>query len=281
MADNYGYLGPNYSFADNIPLPGDIGVRKESSFSAIIDAVGGINYYVDTIAFGERSFLDTHDPKPMGIRYYLNTDMKCSNGATMSEYMDGITRGDIAGSRIQAGLASAGLPGLRGLGPGIMENARDALDPRPIFAAVTGTGYPVCQQVACAVGDYNGGNLGILADPVEYINGTPTQKRWVQAYDTTESPIMLTSSEFSAQPKCYNADGTYLERPPNGCPETEPPNPGGVGSGKYNGCYLIQKSVKPNSLQTQESFTNNTNNVAALLAVVILIGIGIWSVCKK
>lgn len=263
--DNYGYFGPAYSFADNIPLPGDIGVRQESSIGAIVDAVGGVNYYVDTIAFGQRSFLNNHDLSPMGIRYFLNTGMRCSNGATMSEYVDGVTRGDFAGSRIQSGLASAGLPGLRGLAPGIIENAEDALDPRPIFAAVSGTGYPVCQQVACPVGDANGGGQQYLVDPVQYGDGhggggNPTQRRWVQAYDETGTAITISSGEFAAQPKCYNADGTYMDRPPVGCPATEPPAApqGQTGSGKaFGSCRLVHAPVLPTQLK--EGFLNDDN----------------------
>jgi hypothetical protein len=270
--DNYGYFGPEYSFADNIPLPGEIGVRNESSIGAIVDAVGGINHYVDIIAFGERTFMDTRDQRPMGIRYFLNTDMKCSNGATMSDYMDGITKGDIVGTRIQAGLASAGLPGLRGLAPGIMENARDALDPRPLFAAVTGTGYPVCQKVACGVGDANGSVGSFLVDPVEYIDGYPTQTRWVQAYDAKGNAISVTGDEFASQPKCYDADGTYKERPPDGCPQTEQNGRSGLGSGKYNMCYLIQSPTLPPTL---EGFDKSMNTIESTGLLVLLVSIGI------
>ena len=74
--DKYGYFGPKYSFADNIPLPGQIGVRQEPTFGAIIDSVGGINYYIDTIAFGGRTMFDSHSPQPMGTRFFLNTNMQ-------------------------------------------------------------------------------------------------------------------------------------------------------------------------------------------------------------
>ena len=265
--DNYGYFGPAYSFADNVPLPGEIGVRQESSIGAILDAVGGINHYVDIIAFGQQTFMDGRPQQPMGIRHFLNTEMRCSNGATMSDYMDGIPRGDSVGKHVKDGLASAGLPALRGLAPGILENAEDALDPRPIFAAITSTGYPVCQKVACPVGDATGSVATAgLVDPVQYINGMPTQTRWVQAFDKSGQPIMVSSGEFGGQPKCYNADGSYnSEHPPTGCSPTEPPSPSGkFGSGKYGSCYLIQEPVVPTQLQTEvESFQNEFVTAAA------------------
>ena len=289
--DNYGYFGPTYSFADNIPLPGEVGVRQESSISAIVDAVGGINYYVDTIAFGQRTFFDTQNPQPMGVRYYLNTDMRCSNGATMSEYIDGVTKGDILGSRVQAALASTGLPQLRGLAPGILENARDTLDPRPIFAAVSGTGYPVCQQVSCPVGDGGGATWNratgdqYMVDPVDYNRGIPTQKRWVQAYDKKGNPINITKGEFSAQPKCYNADGSYMERPPEGCPDKEPAAASGVGSGKYKSCFLEHSPVMPPPLipAMGEGFCSQEDSERLLMAagIVVLLGVAVWSVVRK
>jgi len=244
--DQYGFFGPDYSFADNIKLPGQVGVRRESSFSAIIDAVGGINYYVDTIAFGGPTFFDKSNPQPMGIRYYLNTEMRCSNGATMSEYFDGVTKGDLLGDHVAKGLASAGLPGLKGLAPGMLENARDALDPRPILSAVTGTGYPVCQQVVCPVGDINGNIMSLqgkpfIIDPVQYSTGQgPTQKRWVQAYDAKGYPLNITKDKFGAMPKCYNADGSYKSPPGDGCPATEPAPTSLTGTNKVRLCKVIQ-----------------------------------------
>jgi len=294
--DNYGFFGPEYSYADNIPLPGDIGVRQEASFGAILDAVGGLNFFVDTIAFGGPTFFDTHNPQPMGIRYFLNTEQRCSNGATMSEYFDGVTKGDLLGDRVAAGLASAGLPGLKGLAPGMLENARDALDPRPIFSAVTATGYPVCQQVVCPVGDVNGAiqNPGLpgdaptqyIIDPVQYGNAGmagPTQTRWVQAYDSNGTAITITKDEFGATPKCYNADGSYMDRPPTGCPASAPPVNQSQGTGKYALCQVTQGPTLPPTMATEgfADMTSPTGSVVLGLSVALLLGVGIWSVCRK
>ncbi len=287
--DNYGFFGPQYSFADNIPLPGQIGVRNESSIGAIIDAVAGINFYVDTIAFGGRTFFDEQDTKPMGLRYFLNSGTRCSNGATMSEYMDGVPKGDLLGDHVAEALASSGLPGLKGLAPGILENARDAMDPRPIFDAVAGTGYSVCQQVMCPVGDTNGLTQNAqnaaqpyILDPVQYVNGMPYQTRWVQAYDSDDDSITISKAEFTATPKCYNADGTYMARPPAGCPATAPPAMAGPGGSRYPLCTVVQPAVMPPTLQS-EGFTDTDEKVrvAAAAAVAILGGIALWALAKK
>jgi hypothetical protein len=284
--DNYGFFGPEYSYADNIPLPGEVGVRRESSFGAILDAVSGINFYVDTIAFGEPSFFNRNDTRPMGIRYFLNTGMRCDNGASMSEYFDGVTKGNLLGDRVAKGLASAGLPGLRGLAPGMLENARDALDPRPLLAAVTATGYPVCQQVICPVGDTRGSIQNpddpakpYIIDPVQYDSGPlPTQTRWVQAYDSTGSPINLTKDEFGARPKCYNADGTYLANPPAGCPTSERPRVSFRATKPSPLCTVVQNP------QLREGFDGldgiQAEQVLLAVSVAAIGGVALWHLTR-
>lgn len=290
--DNYGYFGPEYNFADNIPLPGEIGVRQEPSIGAIVDSVGGVNYYVDTIAFGGPTFFDTHNPQPMGTRYFLNTGMRCSNGATMSAYFDGVTKGNLLGQEVADALSSAGLPGLRGLAPGMLENARDALDPRPIFAAVTGTGYPVCQAVQCPVGDVNGsitnardsGGKPYILDPVLYLNGQPTQTRWVQAYDSTGSQIQVTKDEFAAQPKCYNADGSYMSNPPAGCSATEPEPVNTTGVDPYGLCTVLQPPTMPPGYQGSEGYADYGEAEQRLWTLVAVAAVGLgaaWVLTRR
>jgi hypothetical protein len=285
--DNYGYFGPDYSVADNILLPGAIGVRQESSFEAIFDAVGGVNYYIDTVAFGGPTFFDSQNLQPAGIRFFLNTEMRCSNGATMSEYMDGITRGDLLGETVKDALASSGLPGLKGLAPGILENARDALDPRPLFDAVTASSYPVCQQVQCPVGDSYGAiknangkgpPKNYIVDPVTYdVNGMPTQTRWVQAYDGDGDRIAVTKDEFGAAPKCYNADGSYMTTPPAGCPAAPPGPITATPSGdKYSLCTQVQPPTIPTESFADFGFASSDTAVA-VAAVAALGAIGLWS----
>lgn len=294
---NYGFFGPEYSFADNIALPGDIGVRQESSFDAIMDSIGGVNYYLDTIAFGGPTGFDTHQQSPMGIRFYLDTGMKCSNGATMSEYFDGVTKGDLLGDNVKRALASAGLPGLQGLAPGMLESARDALDPRPIFAAVEGTGYPVCQQVQCPVGGGDG-RVTNATDPStpfilgswDTVNGLPMQTRWVQAYDSDGGAITVSKDEFAATPKCYNADGSYMTTPPTGCPATPPAATAAAGSGRYGLCTVTQPPTMPPTIAAQaatsESFigsdglTDEMRWLLGGLAVAGLAGVVAWGLTR-
>jgi hypothetical protein len=210
----------------------------------------------------------------------------------MSEYFDGVTRGDLLGDHVAEALASAGLPGLRGLAPGMLENARDALDPRPIFAAVSGAGFPVCQQVQCPVGDVGGALVDpadatkkYVVDPVQYIDGMPTQTRWVLAYDSTGSPINVSRDEFNAQPKCYNADGSYRSDPPAGCPATAPAATAAQGVGKYALCSVVQQPTMPPSLGGgAEGFRGSEEgweSYAAAAAVLAVGGAVVWALLDR
>jgi len=112
--DPNAFLGPNYSFADELPSPKEIGVRSGGSPGAIIDAAAGMNYYVDAIGFGEKTGINFTDMKPLGIRYFMNTGATCSNGASMYEYIDTTPKGNLMGKRVGQALQDMGLPGMKG-----------------------------------------------------------------------------------------------------------------------------------------------------------------------
>ena len=137
-----GVFGPDYSFADSVPLPGDVGVYDGNSINSVIDAVKGAAFYIDTIGFGSSSSSLTSGlgVKPLGVNTYMRTGFKCSNGADMWMYNAGIPTGNAFGPRIKKGLESANMPPLKGLAPGILEDVEVALDPTPIMSAIFGTG---------------------------------------------------------------------------------------------------------------------------------------------
>lgn len=184
-----GVFGPDYSFADNLPLPGQVGVRDGGNLSDVVDAVKGAAYYIDMIGFGESSSPLTRGMpvKPLGVNTWMRTGQKCSNGADMWMYVEGIPKGDALGKRVQDGLRSAGLPGMRGLAPGILEDAKGALDPFPVMSAVFGSGFPLCRLESKPVGDQDG-NIQNKATGNYYVenpetvvrrDGRPHQARWV------------------------------------------------------------------------------------------------------
>ena len=184
-----GALGPKFSFADEIPMPQDIGVRSGGDFDAIQGALAGVSYYVDTIGFGGSSAisktLGAPDQKPIGLRYFMKTGMKCSNGQDMYDYVNSIPEGNALGARIGTAIEGSLGVGLKGLGPGMVEDAQNALNPMPILSAVVGNAFPRCKQVKYPVGDQNGklksdsGDIWIEPEGIEYISGQPNQTRWI------------------------------------------------------------------------------------------------------
>ena len=184
--DTGGLLGPKYSYADELPSPSELGIGRDGSFGGITKAVAGINYYVDAIGFGESTMMSKMlgTQTPLGIRYFLKTGAKCSNGQDMYEYVDTVPHGlpGRLGKEIQNTLGV----GFRGMAPGIVEDAAGALDPRPMFNAVIGSGYVKCKNVTLPVGDmknslksrYDSSNVWIT-DNTQTVGGAPHQTRWV------------------------------------------------------------------------------------------------------
>jgi hypothetical protein len=196
------FTGPPYDPSDELVLPGQIGVRDEGSLDATVDAVRGVAFYADMVGFGAPSNNFTRSmavkPYPLGVNYFIKTAQKCSNGETMYEYVEGIPKGDALGRRMQAALAGMGYPPLKGMGPAMIEDVKDALNPKPIIRTLFGSAYPRCKQVSKRVGsslnrlyalDENGQldkSRPIVEDPdnVEYKESNewgqvPYQTRWV------------------------------------------------------------------------------------------------------
>ena len=197
-----GFLGPPYDPSDELVIPSQIGVRDEGSMDATIDAVKGAAFYADMIGFGAPSTDFTRSmavkPYPLGVNYFLKTAQKCSNGEPMYEYVEGIPKGDALGRKMKAALEGMGLPPLKGMGPAMVEDVKDALNPKPIIRTLFGSAYPRCKQVSYRVGsstnrlyalDENGQDdrsRPIVEDPdkIEYrgsneFGTVPHQTRWV------------------------------------------------------------------------------------------------------
>jgi hypothetical protein len=184
-----GILGPKFSFADEVPMPQDIGVHSGGDFDAIQGALAGVSYYVDTIGFGSSSeiskTLGAPDQKPVGLRYFMKTGMKCSNGQDMYDYVNSIPQGDALGARIGTAIKGTLGVGLQGLGPGMVEDAKSALNPMPILSAVVGEAFPRCKQVRYPVGNQHGklksdeGDEWVSPEGIDYEGGQPYQTRWI------------------------------------------------------------------------------------------------------
>ena len=205
-----------------MPLPGQVGVRDGDSMNDVIDSVKAVAYYVDMIGFGEastglsRGVGPGGGPRPLGVNTWMRTGLKCSNGADMWMYNSGVPTGEALGKRVKDGLASAGLPGMRGLAPGILEDAQAALNPVPIVKALFGSGFPRCRLVEQEVGDQD----GVIRNPAtgEYYvedensvyqrNGRSYQRRW--AYDSD-----LPQDQWEKEKKTHCPNGYRVENHAN------------------------------------------------------------------
>lgn len=186
------FFGPEYSYVDEMPLPNEVGVREGNSLSSVTDSVKGVAYYTDMIGFGGPSNPLTKSmgkkPYPMGVNYFMRTMTKCSNGADMWVYINGIPQGNILGKRVSQAMRNLGYPPLQGLAPGILEDARDGLNPLPVLNSLFGSGYAKCKQVQLPVGDIFGRLRGVdnqewvrplFPGDIKQVGGKPTQRRWV------------------------------------------------------------------------------------------------------
>jgi hypothetical protein len=224
-----GFLGSPYSPADSLLTPPQIGVTSGDSIDSVLNAVKGVAFYTDMIGFGGSSNSVTAGMPlaPLGINYFLNTGQTCSNGASMYQYFQGIPTGDVLGSSVANAMQQMGMPALKGLAPGMLEDTEDALDPSPLLNAMLGSGYPQCRQVTLPVGD----SYGHIADPTtgaswidnpssatQGSDGLYYQTNWVQDVDANGDPISLTKDQWTATPKAYNPDGTPASTTP---PSTE------------------------------------------------------------
>jgi hypothetical protein len=214
------YTLPNYDFAAAIPTPDMIGVSRGGSINHVIDAASGLAYYADVIGFGQATNPLSQNaanripvPKP-GINFFMKTGMTCPNGAEMWDYFQGIPKGDALGKSLQNTMARMGLPSLKGLAPGIIEDTKVALNPKPLFNATFGNVYPKCVKASAPIGN----ELGVIKDPISgdnWITGEPDgkigiipyQTRWVQAKDSKGDPVFISREEFDATPKDHTFDG--------------------------------------------------------------------------
>jgi len=234
-ASGPGFLGPNYSPADQMLPPASIGVRRSGDLSAVVGAVKGVIYYGDMMAFGQPSSGFTQGMPgltPLGVNYFINSGLTCSNGATMWEYVQTIPTGSALGEKVQKAIRGVGLPQLRGMAPGILEDAQAALDPAPVINAMVGSGYPQCRLMKMPVGDINGSIQNVdgklMVDPNGLLIGSDGkyyQERWIQ--DRTPNatrpgetsfeafmrgdPIQLDYDDWNSAPKIYGDNGCRLD----------------------------------------------------------------------
>jgi hypothetical protein len=226
-----GFLGPQYNPADEMLPPASIGVHRGGNLDDVLGAVKGVIYYGDMMGFGEASSSFTKGMpglKPLGVNYFVNSGLICSNGASMWEYVETVPTGSALGQKVKDAIRGVGLPQLRGMAPGILEDAESALNPFPVINAVVGSGYPQCRLVKKPVGDFDGKIYNVdgvmLVDPLGLINenGRYYQEHWIQDRNVTgpnrpgedddghyarSDPIQLGYDQWDKAPKTHSENG--------------------------------------------------------------------------
>jgi hypothetical protein len=237
-AEGPGYLGPDYNPADELLAPAQIGVRRGDSLGSVLDAAKGVVYYSDMIGFGEPSSSFTQGMpglRPLGVNYFMKTGATCSNGAEMWEYVETIPNGSALGDKVKGAIRDMGLPQLRGMGPGILEDAKSALNPMPVI----GSGLPRCRLMKLPVGDIDGkinnADGQLIVDPDGLLYNTRDnkfyQEKWIQDREVPPvrragetdldqfmrgKPIQLDYDTWNNEPKVYGEDGCKLDKSSGG-----------------------------------------------------------------
>jgi hypothetical protein len=150
------YLGPDYSYSNNIIPPSGLGVSSTGDLDSMVSDVDALVNYVKVLVSGggDASKADG----PLGNKYFLKTSGQCKDEATGSLvdryiYVNNVPSGHIPGlsTVMQMDFSS-----LEGIVPGIVEDL-GKLDPLPLFSAFMQGSNPPCQEVTMEVG--NAGNL--------------------------------------------------------------------------------------------------------------------------
>lgn len=217
-----GFFGSPYNPANAMLTPNQIGVRVGDSIGDVVSAVKGVGFYTDQIGFGAPSTGLTQGMplKPLGVNYFLKTGVTCSNGAEMWEHIQGIPEGNAFGDKLKNVMSEMGLPPLKGLAPGMIEDAENALNPAPLIGSLFGTGYPQCKLAELPVGD-SYGNIRDQDTGESWISDPNTavkkgemyyQTKWVMDKDKNGNPIYLDRDQWMATPKTFNKDGTPIKK---------------------------------------------------------------------
>lgn len=230
-------FGPDYSFSDAIPLPDEVGVYDGDSVQSVMDAGKAAAFYADTIGFGQSSnkwSAGFPQLKPIGVNTFVQSGQLCSNGAKMWQYIQGVPTGDALGTTTSGRLASAGLPKIRGLAGGILEDLGTALNPGPVLSAVYGTGNASCIYTVNQVGDQDGnvknpdtdnwyvdnpedvtctGGGTVDESSGKCASGKPMQGRWVHSANLTLDQFNSTVKTMcqNGYPKVNHRDGDCLK----------------------------------------------------------------------
>jgi hypothetical protein len=146
-------LGPAYSYSDNIPGPGSLGVGSDGSFGQLFTNLGAANKYVKIMITG--------DPQ-LGDAFFINTGGTCTAPDASTQARMNFINNRITGQElVPQGLSELSFlsSNLNGLIPGVVGDI-EGLDPLYLFSAMAADGTPACSCYSCPT--TSGSKFGFL-----------------------------------------------------------------------------------------------------------------------
>jgi hypothetical protein len=138
-------IGPDYSYADNVPGPSSLGIGSDGSFSQLGRNASGIAEYVKILIEG--------DP-PLGNQFFVNTGGSCvaKDGSTQPRlnYINNMSSGEAA---LPASMKELGAD-FNGLIPGVVDDI-EGLNPIHLFTSLMSDATPQCGCYKCNVSSGN------------------------------------------------------------------------------------------------------------------------------
>ncbi len=147
-------LGPNYSYADGIKSPSELGMSSKGSIKALGKDINGLVSYIEVLVTGNSDASKTGGP--LGNKFFMKTGGKCVDKITGQEtdryvYINNVPQGNIPFLSSAAGMK---FDDMRGLIPGAMGNLA-AFNPFNLLGAFVSESTPECQQITLETIDAN------------------------------------------------------------------------------------------------------------------------------
>lgn len=149
-----GFSAPDYPYYKYIKTPQEVGMSDKGTLKQMGKNIDGLVSYVEVLVSGKSKASATG--RPLGNKFFLNTNGKCINTKTNEEkeryiYINNVPSGNIP--FISSGMG-VNFSEFKGLIPGVMGNL-NAFNPSSLMNAfLTGT-TPDCQEITMETIDIN------------------------------------------------------------------------------------------------------------------------------
>lgn len=199
------FLGTTYPYYKNVKNPNEMGMSNKGTMNALSKDVDGLIDYIHILVSGKGNASKTG--KPLGNKYFLNTQATCVDTATGQEqpryiYINNVPSGDIP---ILSSVSGTNFSAYKGLLPGVISNL-NVLNPKGLMNAFSTPSKPECQSITMQTIDNNNkestGSYYValadikLMDPCFFPNGKNpvTKEKCKQGFVSSMQPSNLQQS---------------------------------------------------------------------------------------